>query len=379
MREHRLNILPAMSDGAMPAGTSARIVAGALEQAAAARAAATRPVDAQALARHASRLMAQPAPWLHEEVARRMAERLSILKRPPTHVVDWGAHLGGSASVLTGACAPAKRQAVEVFAWPVGLARPDPLAPAGVVTARAAGSSMHAGGPPAAAPWWSPRRWWPGAAPAEQQPLARPESSLPEGAADLLWSNMVLHHLADPPAAFARWLGLLAVDGVLMFSTLGPGTLETLRRLYAQHGWGTAHAPFVDMHDLGDQLVQAGFADPVMDQEVLTLTWATPAEALRELRQLGGNAGLQRHPGLRTPRWRARLQAALAAASAAAADGRVRLEFEVIYGHAVRPPPRATVAAETSVPLADLRRMLRARAGAAVPRGDRVGDGAEPG
>jgi malonyl-CoA O-methyltransferase len=210
--------------------------------------------------------------------------------------------------------------------------------------------------PPAPAPWWSSRRWRAG--PAAAAP-ALPEAALPESAADLLWSNMVLHHLADPRQGMARWLRLLAVDGLLMFSTLGPGTLESLRRLYGARRWPAPHAPFVDMHDLGDMLVEAGFADPVMDQEVLTLTWATPAAALAELRQLGGNADPGRCAGLRTPRWRAALEQAL---SSSRPDGRVALEFEIVYGHAVRPPPRARVAAETAVPLEDLRGMLRARA-----------------
>ena len=217
-------------------------------------------------------------------------------------------------------------------------------------------------GPPFAAapkappgPWWAWRRWWPGAS--EAAPARAPhEATLPEGDADLLWSNMTLHHLADPRPSLVRWQRLLAVDGILMFSTLGPGTLASLRALYARQGWPAPHAPFIDMHDLGDMLVQAGFADPVMDQEVLTLSWASPAEALAELRQLGGNADLGRHRGLRTPRWRAALERSLAEARPGA---RVALEFEVVYGHAVRPLPRAPVAGETTLPLDDLRGMLR--------------------
>lgn len=263
-----------------------------------------------------------------------MAERLALLKQPRRHVVDWGARLGGGAKALKAACPQARIVAAEAAALPGASSRPT--------------------GP---ASWWSARRWWPAGANAAL--LA--ESSLPDGEADLLWSNMVLHHLADPRQAMARWLSLLSVEGMLMFSTVGPGTLQSLRRLYAARHWPPPHAPFVDMHDLGDMLVEAGFADPVMDQEVLTLTWASPAEALAELRQLGGNADPQRHGGLRTQRWRAALEQDLARAHP---GGRIALEFEIVYGHAVRPAPRARVAAETSLPLADMRGMLRAR----VPR-----------
>jgi malonyl-CoA O-methyltransferase len=168
---------------------------------------------------------------------------------------------------------------------------------------------------------------------------------------------MMLHAVADPEAVMQSWRRALAVDGFLMFSTLGPDTLGGLRALYRDAGWGVAHAPFTDMHDLGDMLVAAGFADPVMDQERLTLTWATPDALLGELRTLGGNAAPARFAGLRTPRWRARLHAALR--ERAAADGRIALEFELVYGHAFNPPPRAKLAGETRVALDDLRAMAR--------------------
>ena len=281
-----------------------------------------RPVDATALARHRRRLhTAAAAPWLHAEVARRMAERLVILRQPPQAVLDWGAFVGGSHAALHAALPKARVQAVE----------PEGLRPVG------------------AQPWW-------------RAAFTRPATgwlpaAVPPGSAELVWSNMALHGAEDPTALMAEWHRALAVEGFLMFSTLGPGTLLTLGALYDEAGWGPALAPFVDMHDLGDQLVQAGFADPVMDQETLTLTWADAAAALAELRSLGGNAASDRARGLRTPRWRARLEAALA--RRAGPRGRLALEFEVVYGHAVRPQPRARVAPETVLPLDDLRRMVR--------------------
>ncbi|MBL8343498.1 MAG: methyltransferase domain-containing protein [Rubrivivax sp.] len=225
-------------------------------------------------------------------------------------------------------------------------------------------------------PWWTWRRWSPAARSGLGSEPRIDERTLPEGQAELLWSNMVLHHLAEPQAVFARWRQLLAVDGILMFSTLGPGTLQTLRTAYRGAGWGPPHAPFVDMHDLGDMLVNAGFADPVMDQEVIRLSWSTAPEALAELRQLGGNADPARFAGLRTPRWRGALESVLQprpdvaplrragatrdqAREGTDVDARVVLEFEVVYGHAVRPPARVRMAAESTLPLAELRGMLR--------------------
>ena len=320
---------------------------------------ASRPLDSRALRRHHERIARQPAPWLHAEVARRMADRLAILKRAPRHIIDWGAPLGASEAALRQTCPLARRVAV--------LDRPS-------IQGAAADLASAAIAATAAVPWWSARRWLGGHAGVAGNTPLRAESDLPEGEADLLWSNMALHHHGEPQAVFSRWQQWLAVEGILMFSTLGPGSLETLRRVYRRQGWSSPHAPFVDMHDLGDMLVQAGFADPVMDQELLTLTWATPAEALTELRQLGGNADAARHAGLRTPRWRERLLHELARGAAQPVGGRIALEFEIVYGHAVRVAPRVALAAETTLPLADLRGMLRSRR--AAPKGP--GDGGEP-
>lgn len=288
-----------------------------------------RDLDAAAVGRVLNRWAAAPeAPWLHAEVARRMAERLPVIRSQPETVLQWWAHAGASDALLRQAYPKARQLHVE---------------PTPALLARSA--QAHA------APWWSARRW---AGPGASAVLA---SELPPAAGGLLWANMVLHGAVDPPQLLAQWRRVLAVDGFLMFSTLGPGTLRELHALYGELGAGSPGAPLVDMHDIGDMLVHAGFADPVMDQEQLTLTWATPEALLAELRQLGGNADPARWPGLRTPRWHRRLLEALAAR--AGADGRIAMRFEVVYGHAFNPPPRPVVAAQTSVSLDDMRSMVR--------------------
>jgi len=170
---------------------------------------------------------------------------------------------------------------------------------------------------------------------------------------------MMLHGALDPQVLMQQWLQALAVDGFLMFSTLGPGSLRGLRAAYRTMGWPSPHAAFVDMHDLGDMLVRCGFGDPVMDQEVVTLTWPTAAAMLAELRGLGANLDPERVSGLRTPRWRAALERSLQAT--ADDHGRVVMEFEIVYGHAVRPLPRAAMSATTSIGLDDMRTIMRAR------------------
>jgi malonyl-CoA O-methyltransferase len=154
------------------------------------------------------------------------------------------------------------------------------------------------------------------------------------------------------------WFRQLAVDGFLMCSGLGPDTARELRNLYCEMRWPLPTIDFIDMHDLGDELVKAGFADPVMDMERLTLTWATPEAMLRELSTWGGNVAVGRFAGLRTPRWRHNLLQLLAD-RLTGADGRLGLTIELIYGHAIKPAPRPRLAPETRVSLDDMRRMVR--------------------
>jgi malonyl-CoA O-methyltransferase len=200
-------------------------------------------------------------------------------------------------------------------------------------------------------PWWTAGRWTGGALETciETDQIA--------SGAGLVWANMMLHAAVDPPALIARWHALLKVDGFVMFSCLGPGTLRELRSLYQRLGWRAPTPGFVDMHDLGDMLVAAGFADPVMDQETLTLQWDNPRALLNELRTLGGNTAPERIAGLRTPRWRARLERELE--SLADASGRLALSVEVAYGHAFKSAPRLKAGAPTTVSLDDMRAMVR--------------------
>jgi malonyl-CoA O-methyltransferase len=294
--------------------------------------ATTAPVprlDPQAVRRARARTSQAPeTPWLHDEVARRMAERLSLIRQAPATVLDWSLDGGQSAPALHEATRKAAQTQVHRPAW----------APA--VPARQEGWRA------------SVRRWWGRG----HAPVA--EADVAPGAAALVWSNMALHFEEQPPALMAQWRRALQVEGYVMFSTLGPGSLAQLRAIYRDAGWPAPHAPFVDMHDLGDMLVEAGFADPVMDQEVLTLTYADPQRLLIDLRQLGGNTAPSRFGGCRTPAWRARLLAALR--ERADAQGRIALDFEVVYGHAFRAPDRGpAVAPVTTVGLDDMKLMLR--------------------
>lgn len=162
---------------------------------------------------------------------------------------------------------------------------------------------------------------------AERLPLA-------PGSVDMVVSNLSLQW-CDPPAVFAEVGRVLRPGGLLMFSSFGPDTLRELRA-----AWGTVDAAphvhgFIDMHDLGDMLVHAGFADPVMDMEHLTLTYASVQAVMRDLKQLGAhNVALSRARGLTGKSRFARFSAAY---ESQARDGKIPATYEVVYGHAWAP------------------------------------------
>ena len=156
----------------------------------------------------------------------------------------------------------------------------------------------------------------------------------------LAWSNMALHWAADMQAAIREFQRVLEVDGLLMFSTLGPDTLRELRSAFAGSGKQRHVHGFIDMHDLGDMLVAAGFAAPVMDTETITLTYAGVDAMLADLRATGQTCALAERPrGLLGPRGWQRVRAAL---EKCARDGRLPATIEVVYGHAWKPAPRLT-------------------------------------
>ncbi len=269
------------------------------------------------------------SPWLHEEVASRMMDRLQWIKFAPLAWAHWGAVRGGL---------KAHRQLVQKYPQApcfVAEMMPDKKQAAlRVLTPR----------------WWNPAGWF-GQKVRFEMPAA--------GSVDMLWANMALHEAQDPQTLLAEWHKALKVNGFLMFSCLGPDTAIELRDLYRALGWPPAGHDLTDMHDWGDMLVQAGFAEPVMDMERITLTYETPARLLQELAGLGRNFHPARFPGLRGRAWKAGLEQLIAQRLATGPDGRLALTFEVIYGHALKPQPRLKVSAMSSVSVADMRAMLK--------------------
>ena len=148
----------------------------------------------------------------------------------------------------------------------------------------------------------------------------------------MVWSNLALAWAADPIAALAEIWRALEPRGLLMFSTYGPDTLKELRGAFAVvDGYAHVHR-FLDMHDLGDMLVGAGFADPVMDMDVVTLSYADVAALVRDLRLSGqSNVAAGRRRGLMAPGAWAGMAAAY---DTLRRDQRLPATFEIVYGHA---------------------------------------------
>jgi malonyl-CoA O-methyltransferase len=165
---------------------------------------------------------------------------------------------------------------------------------------------------------------------------------------DMIWSNLALHWHPQPDRVFEEWRRVLTVDGLLMFSSFGPDTFKELRAAFAASGnVSSAVLPFVDMHDFGDMLVNAGFSTPVMDMETITVTYESVDKLMADVRAWGGNPLATRHRGMLGRSAWAKIVRTLE--QGRRADGRIPLTFEVIYGHAFRPAPRTAASGESIV------------------------------
>ncbi len=246
---------------------------------------------------------------LQAEVRRRLIEHLDPIRIDPARVLDLGCGSGGGLEPLRARFPRAHVVGVD-FA-PAMLAR---------ARGRAAWWRRAAGRAPALV-----------CANAERLPLAAASSQL-------AFSNLLLQW-CRPEAVFGEAARVLATGGLFLFSTYGPDTLKELRAAFGPDTTAHVHA-FVDMHDLGDALVHAGFADPVMEMETVTLEYDSVAAMLRELR---GGSARNALPGRRRALTGKRRWAAMVARyEAARRDGALPATFEVVYGHAWKVAPKRT-------------------------------------
>ncbi|WP_233828058.1 methyltransferase domain-containing protein [Paraburkholderia sp. ZP32-5] len=282
--------------------------------------------------------------FLPREIAQRMRERLDYIKVTPTSVLDAGCGAGEDIPALR-----ERFPEAPVFGSDLshGMLKRALHHDAGDTSWRrflpaSLGKALGARGPRFAQADFS----------------ALPFAA---GAFEFIWSNLALHWHSRPDLVFPEWQRVLKVNGLLMFSTLGPDTLKELRGAYAEieaaHGVASRKhvIDFVDMHDLGDMLVEAGFEIPVMDQETLTITYKSPESLLADVRRWGAYPFEREAAEGAVAR---RLHKALLAALEARrrADGTIALTFEVIYGHAWKAVPRTTAEGHGIVRIEDIGR-----------------------
>jgi malonyl-CoA O-methyltransferase len=161
---------------------------------------------------------------------------------------------------------------------------------------------------------------------------------LADAKVDMVWSNLALQWCNDLGRTFGELHRVLRPEGLLMFSTFGPDTLMELREAGSAADGHTHVSRFIDMHDIGDALVQAGFADPVMDMEKITLTYADVQGLMRDLKAIGAhNATEGRRRGLDGKGFLQRLAENY---ERFRSEGRLPATYEVVYGHAWKAQPR---------------------------------------
>jgi malonyl-CoA O-methyltransferase len=182
---------------------------------------------------------------------------------------------------------------------------------------------------------------------------------LADGSVDLIYSNLMLQWCNDLDAVLAEFRRVLKPHGLLTFSTFGPDTLKELRAAWAAADERTHVNRFIDMHDVGDAVVRAGLAEPVLDVEYFTLTYDDTRSLMRDLKAIGAhNVTAGRPHGLTG---RGRLAAMSAAYEQQRRDGKLPATYEVVFGQAWGRPVQMgsdikTSPTETRIPIAEIGR-----------------------
>lgn len=260
---------------------------------------------------------------LQQEVCDRMAERLAYIKLDPEIVLDAGSGTGFGREKLQAQYA--KANVVELD-----------IAHAMLIASRKKTSKWKRlfKEPPAIC------------ADIEQLPIA--DNSL-----GMIWSNLAIQWVNDLDRAFAEFHRVLQPNGLLMFSTLGPDTLKELRHAFSGVDNSDHVNRFIDMHDIGDGLVRNGFATPVMDMEFITMTYHDVKAVMNDLKSIGAHNVMHGRPAglMGKQRW----QRVLDTYETYRKDGLLPATYEVVYGHAWKPEPKA------SKTLADGRQVIEFR------------------
>lgn len=248
---------------------------------------------------------------LQREVCVRMLEKLDVIKLQPGRVLDVGSGTGWGTRQLGERYPKAEVTALDIAIGMLQAAR---------------GTSS----------WW--KKLFAGR---RENYLCADVEALPiaSGSVDMVWSNLALQWCNDLPATFVELQRVIKVDGLLMFSSFGVDTLRELRTAFHDVDGYSHLSRFADMHDVGDMLVNAGFADPVMEMERITLTYDDVRAVMQDLKSIGAhNATAGRAPGMMG---KAAWQRVTENYEKLRRDGKLPATFEIIYGHAWKTAPKA--------------------------------------
>jgi malonyl-CoA O-methyltransferase len=266
---------------------------------------------------------------LQAKVRSRLLERLDLVKLTPTRILDLGAGTGAAARLLSRRYRRARILSLDISEQMLMQARSN-------------------------APRFARKREYV-CADAECLPLA-------EASTEFVFSNMALQWCNNLDSVFSELSRVLTPGGLLLFASLGPDTLQELRETWAAVDQHTHVNAFIDMHDLGDALIRAGFTGPVLDVEHFTLTYENLAELMRDLKAIGAhNVTEGRSRGLLG---RQRWSALNGGYEKFRRDGRLPSTYEVVYGHAWAPEAGARAqdgSTVASFPFESLRKTLPGR------------------
>ena len=255
---------------------------------------------------------------LQREVGTRLLERLDYIRFAPARILDAGAGTGFCQQQLAARYPAAEIHALDIApgmlcqargksGWLRRLKRRDRFVCADVQALPYAGESM-----------------------------------------DMIVSNLTLQWCLNPEAVFGEWRRVLKPGGLLLFTSFGPDTLKELRQCWSKVDAYTHVNNFADMHDLGDAMLRAGFSDPVMDMEMITVTYEDVLGIMRDLKQIGAhNVTRGRARGLTG---KGRLQGLRQAYEEYRRQGRLPVSHEVLYGLAWRGENRPGKQVEVAFP-----------------------------
>jgi malonyl-CoA O-methyltransferase len=247
---------------------------------------------------------------LQREVCVRLLEKLDIIKIQPARLLDIGSGTGWGSRQLG-----ERYPQADIVALDIAL---------GMLEAARGTSS-----------WWQKLFTV-----SKQHFLCADAEALPllSQSVQMVWSNLAVQWCNDLPATFVELHRVVEADGLLIFSTFGPDTLKELRVAFNGIDSYNHFNRFTDMHDIGDMLVAAGFADPVMEMEKLTLTYDNAKSVMQDLRSIGAhNATAGRGSGmLGKAKWARIVQNY----ESLRRNGKLPATFEIIYGHAWKVQPK---------------------------------------